>query len=672
MTFEEFQVLYRYHKRTPWLDKALEENAELALDGIKKIQDTLMKKEWIKDGEITSKGYTAMEPYKVDNAVILAAGFGLRSLPLSRVVPKGLYKVKGEVLIERQIQQILDAGIRDIIIVVGYLKEKFEYLKDKYNVKLIENADYYRYNNISSLYIAKDLIGNSYICCSDNYFSKNVFRDYVYDSYYSCLYTDIYAEEYCVVKMDGPFFKKIVKGGKNAWYTIGEAFFSKSFSKLFFEYLDEEYEQPEVKNMLWDDFHIRHIDKLKLRLVKYDTQTVQEFDTNEDILAFDPEFAVYRDEMLLKFDNEKIDISKIFSKYEDMERYNSATTDQHYGRLHLNENLFGPSPKCMDVLKNITREEIYEYDMASKDFLIEKISQSFSMPEDDIYIHNGSAEMIKSVFSIALERGDNVLLPNPGWNYYESLAKEKFCNVVYYSVRADDYTYYNDVKDLLDVAEKTGAKLILINSPHNPTGCKIDGNSLETIIKFNPDTLILLDQAYWGFYEEDIDIRKMVESYTNVIVTRTFSKYYALADMRIGYGFCNSKVKHIFGLDLPLFRENTISRKMAAAALDDKDYYIRIAKELNEIKKWFTDMLNQINGVRAFYTSSNFVAVKFGNENAYRVRDALKEKGILVRMFRDGDDILLRISIGDREIMKKALSIIYICFCYGDDKEKVC
>ena len=80
------------------------------------------------------------------------------SLPLSRFVPKGLYEVKGEVLIERQIRQLREAGIKEIIVVVGYLKEQFQYLKEKYNVLIIENEDYYRYNNISSIYAARDYL----------------------------------------------------------------------------------------------------------------------------------------------------------------------------------------------------------------------------------------------------------------------------------------------------------------------------------------------------------------------------------------------------------------------------------------------------------------------------------------------------------------------------------
>lgn len=658
MRIDEFHVLYAIHKQDGSFSKeTLAEKTGYELSKVDSIIEKLKNKKWL-DGGITEAGYAELNEYKVDNAVIMAAGFGLRSLPLSRYVPKGLYVVKGEVLIERQIRQLREAGIQKIVVVVGYLKEQFEYLKDKYGVVIVENEDYYRYNNISSVYVARDYLKNSFICCSDNYFNVNVFEEYVYDSYYSCKYTKEYAEEYCVTRMEGDYIAEIHKGGNEAWYTIGEAYFSKSFSKTFLKYLESEYDNPEIKKMLWDDFHMKHIEELPILLVKYDDAIVQEFDTLEDVAAFDPDFVKYQERVLELNAKANKQLPNIFIKYDDIERYNSAVTNQHTGRLHLNENTFGPSPRCMEVLKGIKIQDLYEYDMASKDFLVEEISAAFSIPEDDIYIHNGSAELIKSVFSIALERGDSVLLSNPGWSYYASLAREKFCSVHYYNVLKDDYTYFVDVDDVLKKAKQCQPKLIVITSPHNPTGCRIDGSALEMIIRDNPESLVLLDEAYWGFSEENVDVRRLVETYTNIIISRTFSKYYGLANMRVGFGFCNSKVKHIFGLDLPLFRESSISRRMAVEAIHDEVYYENMNCKLNEIKTWFTDELNKLSGVRAFQSCSNFVAVKIENMNVDRVKEVLRENGILIRLFEDSGEVIARIAVSEMAVMKKTVDII--------------
>ena len=125
--------------------------------------------------------------------------------------------------------------------------------------------------------------------------------------------------------------------------------------------------------------------------------------------------------------------------------------------------------------------------------------------------------------------------------------------------------------------------------------------------------------------------------------------------MRVGYGFCNAKVKHIFGLDLPLFRENTISRKMAVA---DKEYYERMNKELNQVKTWFIESLNQMEHVRAFQSDSNFVAVRIENTDMQKLREYLKERGILIRLFTDKEELVARIAVADRNIMEETIRVI--------------
>ena len=655
MTLNEFDVLYAYYKEAGVSQKELLKITGHDLADIDEAITSLKEKGWINDG-ITEAGMMALSEYKVDNAIIMAAGMALRSFPLSRVVPKGLFKVKGEVLIERQIEQLQEAGIKEIVVVVGYLKEKFQYLKEKYDVIIVENDDYYRYNNMSSLFAAKDFLKRSYICCSDNYFDVNVFQEYVYDSYYACKYMKEYANEYFVTKTDGEYITEIIKGGENGWYTIGEAFFSKKFSDIFKDYMEKEEEN--ARRVMMDDFHIKHIDELKFRLYKYTDDMVQEFDTIDDVIAYDPSFVKYKDEVLKVLEHETKKIPPIFSKYNDIKRYNSAETNQRKGRLHLNENAFGPSPCCFDVLKSVEPEDLYEYDMTSKDFLVEALASYFSMPEDDIFVHNGSAEILKSVFAVTLERGETVLLPDPGWNYYASLVRENFCDIVLYDVIADDYSYYVEVGDLLAKAKECHPKIIVLSSPNNPTGAKLSGQDVERIVRENPKSLILLDEAYWGYSDEDMNVRRLVETYTNLIVSRTFSKYYGLANMRIGFGFCHFSAQHIFGLDLPLFRANPISRRMAVAALEDADYYKKINREVCAIREWLIDELNKMPGVHAFQSNANFIAVRFDGVDAEALKAELAEQGLLIRLFKDKENTLARITIAKRVDMERLLTLI--------------
>ena len=133
---------------------------------------------------ITDKGNQALKKYKVRRAVILAAGHGLRMMPICRDIPKAFLEINGEILIERIINQLHEVGITEIYVVVGYMKESFEYLMDKYSVELIVNKDFYEKNNLHSLYLASDKLNNCYIIPSDVYFKLNPFSDIELYSWY--------------------------------------------------------------------------------------------------------------------------------------------------------------------------------------------------------------------------------------------------------------------------------------------------------------------------------------------------------------------------------------------------------------------------------------------------------------------------------------------------------
>lgn len=221
------------------------------------------------------------------NAIIMAAGTSSRFVPLSYEKPKGLLKVRGEVLIERQICQLIEAGITDITIVVGYKAELFRYLAGKYGVHIVDNEDYMRYNNTSSLIRVVDRLEDTYICSSDNYFTKNVFLEKVENSYYSALYSSTDTDEYCMV-LDGDEIQEVHIGGRESWYMIGHAYFNKQFSQAFKTILQEEYDKEETKLGYWEDVYINHIHQLpKMCIRRYQPLDLVEFDSLEELRLFD-------------------------------------------------------------------------------------------------------------------------------------------------------------------------------------------------------------------------------------------------------------------------------------------------------------------------------------------------------------------------------------------------
>lgn len=133
---------------------------------------------------IMQKGYGEISRNSPQSAIILAAGYGMRMVPINTASPKALLKVKGEVLIERLIRQLHQAGIKQISVVVGFMKESFEYLIDRYGVELIVNPQYASRNNLHSLALAANRIGNSYIIPSDIWCEENPFQSHELYSWY--------------------------------------------------------------------------------------------------------------------------------------------------------------------------------------------------------------------------------------------------------------------------------------------------------------------------------------------------------------------------------------------------------------------------------------------------------------------------------------------------------
>jgi len=240
---------------------------------------------------ITRKGVAALKPYKVSNAVIMAAGMSSRFAPLSYEKPKGVLKVKGEVLVERQIQQLQEVGIKDITLVVGYKQEEFSYLKEKFGVNIVVNEDYYRYNNTSTLIRVLDKLDNTYICSSDNYFTENVFEPYVYHAYYAATYYPGPANEWGIRTNASGRIVGIDHSPVDMWCMMGHVYFDRTFSKAFKSLLVKQYENAAVKENLWEWLFERNVRKLDLQIRKYSSDVIKEFDSLAELRAFDKRYV---------------------------------------------------------------------------------------------------------------------------------------------------------------------------------------------------------------------------------------------------------------------------------------------------------------------------------------------------------------------------------------------
>lgn len=349
---------------------------------------------------------------------------------------------------------------------------------------------------------------------------------------------------------------------------------------------------------------------------------------------------------------------RLIGPYEGVSRYAGVSTEQTTGRLHYNENLFGPSPKVMDTLKDLTMEDLYLYESNEKDDLIECLSADLGIPSKYIFLNNGSSENIRAILSVIPERGDTILLPDPCWSYYTGLVTYKFLNPVTYPILEEGDKCAHDVAAIHEMAKKYNPKVIMITTPAMPTGNVISDEDLEDIIRSYPDSLVVVDEAYLGFAHYTRDVLHLIETYDNVVFSRTFSKFFGLANLRIGYGMCGTALKKILWLDMPLHCVSRFSKRMAIAAFMDKEYYATITKELNEAKREFIDTLNQIEGVKAFESDSNFVYIRVAGYDAEKIKQTCQDKGFLFRIFVNNNEKHLRITMASKAIVHDLLDVL--------------
>lgn len=245
---------------------------------------------FIENRRLNEDGRRALDPHRVDNAVIMAAGLSSRFAPISYERPKGTLRVRGEILIERQIRQLHEAGITDITVVVGYKKEYFFYLVEKFGVKIVVNREYMTRNNNGSLWLVRDRLANTYICSSDDYFTSNPFESHVYTAYYSAEYAEGPTAEWCIATGPGGRITGATVGGADAWTMLGHVYFDRAFSARFRAILEDVYLLPETTGKLWESIYLDHVKDLDMVIRKYPAGVIYEFDSVDELRSFDPKF----------------------------------------------------------------------------------------------------------------------------------------------------------------------------------------------------------------------------------------------------------------------------------------------------------------------------------------------------------------------------------------------
>lgn len=286
ITYKEFEVvkaLLDGKKHTAQeIYKETHHNVFKDVDEVDYLSKSLEEKGYLCNGVLTEAGTQEIEPCRVQNAIILAAGGEDITAKSVYNMPKGLFMKDGETLIERQIRQLYEAGIDDITVVIAYKQELYFFLQDKWGVNLKSNPNL-KNNNIYSLWTVRDCISSTYICNCDNYFEENPFSAYEYNAFHATVFKEDAANELVVHKNESGRILEIVSNAKSGECIYGHAYMDPAFSTRFVHYLENEIDDFRVNKLFWEEFVARHVDDLDMYVHEYSPEVVYEFDSIQQI-----------------------------------------------------------------------------------------------------------------------------------------------------------------------------------------------------------------------------------------------------------------------------------------------------------------------------------------------------------------------------------------------------
>lgn len=216
-------------------------------------------------------------------AILLAAGMGTRLRPLTLTTPKSLVEVNGKPMLERQIEFLREIDIDDIIVVTGYLNEKFKYLREKYGVKLIHNDKFDIYNNIYTMYLVRKYLGDSYVIDADVYLNRNFLERDIEKSTYFSGYKIGFKNEWKLDYNENNKVSNIIVGDGEGYILSGISYWSKRDASIINKELEKYIENGKFKDLYWDDVVKDNLSKLDVYIRKIKSEDSFEVDSLEDL-----------------------------------------------------------------------------------------------------------------------------------------------------------------------------------------------------------------------------------------------------------------------------------------------------------------------------------------------------------------------------------------------------
>jgi histidinol-phosphate aminotransferase len=317
-------------------------------------------------------------------------------------------------------------------------------------------------------------------------------------------------------------------------------------------------------------------------------------------------------------------------------------------RLDFNENTVGAPPHVLDFIKRyVTAADLSIY--PEYDHALEDLSRHFSVGEDELTITNGTDEAVQLLINTYIDSGAEVLLLRPSYAMYRFYAQLAGASIEEIDYRAESLEF--PLEELLERITP-GTRALLISNPNNPTGTGTNVSAMERILAAAAHAAVFVDEAYYEF--SGVTVMPLITEYSNLFVSRTFSKTYGMAAMRCGCLFSQAgNMTHVRKAQSP-YSVNSLAAMAARIAVQDQQFVEEYVLEVLAARELLYVGLERLK-IPYFESQANFVLFQAG-ERALEIRDELRSRGVLVRDRSYELPGCVRVTVGTRDQVQRFLN----------------
>ncbi len=323
--------------------------------------------------------------------------------------------------------------------------------------------------------------------------------------------------------------------------------------------------------------------------------------------------------------------------------------------LDRNEFNYPPSEGVKEALKNFDVNKLCFYtriyDEGKKSIFSVFLSELYDIDESQVLLGYGGEDILKQAVHYFLTLADGnkkILIPKFSWWYYKSIADEVDGCTIQYPLYEEGNTYKYDMARIKEMIKEEKPKMLLLASPNNPTGNGLTPAELEELLIAAGDTVVLVDEAYASFVTEDTSyIKRLINQYDNLIISRTLSKFYGLPGLRMGFGFISKALIRFIKYSNKYLGYNRLSEDVAIAALKSESHYREVARMMNESRKAYEEEIGSLPGFIVYESVANFILIKYPIALKKALEEAFAAQNYKVKFMNEPDiNEHMRITLG--------------------------